>query len=127
MARLRRQPRPMRDSRGLTSFFGGAYRKSRARDLSGSMVEDFDDWYVERRGAMGPSLAAWCGDPSVAAEALDEAFLRALERWDRVGTLDSPSGWVWVTATNLVRRRARRSRMEQALPRPAGNGGRSAG
>ena len=76
------------------------------------MIEDFDGWYAELRPSMGRALVAWCGDPSVAADALDEAFVRAIERWDRVRTMDTPAGWLWRTATNLARRRMRRQGLE---------------
>ena len=79
------------------------------------MVDDFDAWYAELRPAMAPALAAWCGDAAVAADALDEAFTRAYERWDRVRRSDSPEGWVWRTAANVVRRRYRRRSMEHEL------------
>lgn len=79
------------------------------------MAEDFDRWYAATRPALAPALSAWCGDVDLASDALDEAFVRAVERWDRVGALVSPSGWVWRTATNVVRRRAKRRRMEERL------------
>lgn len=79
------------------------------------MVDDFDSWYAELRPTMAPALAAWCGDPSLAAEALDEAFARAFERWERVRNAGSPSGWVWRTATNVARRRLRRAAMERRI------------
>jgi RNA polymerase sigma-70 factor, ECF subfamily len=82
-------------------------------------VDDFDDWYGGLRPAMGPALAAWCGDPSVAADALDEAFTRAVERWERVSQLDAPAGWVGRTATNVARRRVRRRNFEDRLLRRA--------
>lgn len=81
------------------------------------MVDDFDAWYADLRPTMAPALAAWCGDPSIAADALDEAFTRAYERWDRVRACSSPSGWVWRTATNVVRRRHRRLVVERRVLR----------
>ena len=61
------------------------------------MSVEFDEWYTETRASLGAALRAWCGQEDLAAEALDEAFVRALERWSRVGSLASPSGWVWQT------------------------------
>jgi RNA polymerase sigma-70 factor (ECF subfamily) len=81
------------------------------------MVEDFDAWYAEARASLAPALAAWCSDTGIASDAIDEAFVRAVERWDHVRSLASPHGWVWQTAMNVVRRRARRSRMEERLLR----------
>jgi RNA polymerase sigma-70 factor (ECF subfamily) len=74
------------------------------------MIEDFDGWYAELR-PVSRALVAWCGDPRC-AEALDEAFVRAIERWDRVRVMDEPTGWLWRTATNVARRRMRRQGLE---------------
>jgi len=79
------------------------------------MVDDFDEWYSSVRAEMAPALAAWCGDSALAADALDEAFTRAFERWNRVRRLDSPAGWVWRTSTNVVKRRSRRAAQEGRL------------
>ena len=43
-------------------------------------------------------------------DAVDEAFARALERWPRVRTMDSPIGWTFTVARNLLRRAARSGR-----------------
>ena len=76
------------------------------------MEADFESWYTEARPRLHPALAVWCGDADAASEALDEAFTRALERWERVSTMDSPDGWVWRTAANHVRRTVRRRHRE---------------
>jgi RNA polymerase sigma-70 factor (ECF subfamily) len=81
------------------------------------MVDDFDAWYAELRPPMLAALGAWCGDLAAADDALDEAFTRAYERWDRVARSASPAGWVWRTATNVVRRQHRRRAVEERLLR----------
>ena len=81
------------------------------------MVEDFDAWYLELHPSLGSALLAWCGAASVASDSLDEAFVRSYERWDRVRRMESPAGWVWRTATNVVRRKLRRRDFEQAVLR----------
>jgi len=78
-------------------------------------VEDFDDWYVVTRSSIAPALGVWCGGDDVASDALDEAFVRAVERWEHVRSLASPTGWVWRTAVNVARRRGRRRGIEQRL------------
>jgi RNA polymerase sigma-70 factor (ECF subfamily) len=83
----------------------------------GVMVEDFDAWYVDARSSLAPALSAWCGDPAIGADAIDEAFVRCFEHWAHVRSLTSPEGWVWRTAMNVVRRRVRRARMEERLLR----------
>ena len=47
-------------------------------------------------------------DAYEAEDLAQEAMTRALERWDRVGTMDSPAGYVYRTALNLNRKRIRR-------------------
>lgn len=53
----------------------------------------------------------------MAEEVTAEAFVRALERWERVSEMRSPGGWVHRVAMNLLRRRMRRRRLEEVLLR----------
>lgn len=76
-------------------------------------MDEFDEWYRTARPGMQRALTTWCGDAALAADALDEAFARALERWGRVSAMTSPAGWVWRTAANQVRRTTRRSQRER--------------
>jgi DNA-directed RNA polymerase specialized sigma24 family protein len=72
-------------------------------------ILDFESWYSSEHPRLVASLALACGNVDVAAEAADEAFLRALVRWNRVGSMSSPSGWTYRVALNLVRRAIRRA------------------
>ena len=71
-------------------------------------MEGFEAWYERERPRVLGACAALSGDIDLAAEATDEAFVRACERWGRVGRLDAPGAWVQVVALNVVRRRSRR-------------------
>ena len=65
-------------------------------------------------------LAVGCGDAELAADAVQEAFVRAHERWDRIGGYDDPVGWVRRVAVNLVRDDQRRTvRKRRAVERLA--------
>ena len=63
------------------------------------------------------------GDFSIAEDALQESFARALERWPGDGVPDRPGAWITTTARrraiDLVRRRSTRLRRVQALERLA--------
>lgn len=66
---------------------------------------------------------AWAltGDRAVAEEVTQEAFLRAHQRWGRIGGYDNPGAWVRRTAINLAlsdrrRRGAERRALERVGP-----------
>lgn len=71
----------------------------------------FVSFYRTDRDRIARALALTLGDSHLAAEAVDEAMVRAYQRWDRVGTYDNPGGWVYRVArnwaTSVLRRRAR--------------------
>jgi RNA polymerase sigma-70 factor (ECF subfamily) len=78
-------------------------------------VGTFEDWYRREHPRLLASITLVARDPEVAREATDEAFTRALERWDRVSRMASPEGWTFRVAANVVRRRHRRAALEQKL------------
>lgn len=49
------------------------------------------------------------GNRAEAEELMQDAFLRVWERWDRVGQMDDPVGYLYRTAMNLFRKRYRRA------------------
>lgn len=61
-------------------------------------------------------LAGWCaslvGDRDAAHDIASEAFTRLLSRWL---TISDPKGYLYVTATNLVRDRWRRTQRDRRL------------
>lgn len=78
---------------------------------------DFDSWYEEQHPRVLAALTVASGRPDVAAEATDEAFVRAYERWGRVQRMESPGGWLYRVALNDLRRRCRRQAIERELLR----------
>ena len=49
------------------------------------------------------------GDRAEAEEIMQDAFMKVWERWDQVGVMDDPVGYLYRTAMNLFRRRYRRA------------------
>jgi RNA polymerase sigma factor (sigma-70 family) len=84
---------------------------------------DFDRWYRAEHPRVLGLLTVVAGDADVAREVTAEAFVRALERWDRVAAMESPAGWTYRVGVNLLRRRMRRATFERRLapevPAPA--------
>jgi RNA polymerase sigma-70 factor, ECF subfamily len=75
----------------------------------------FEEWYRRGRPRLIAALAVASGELDVAVDAVDEAMVRALQRWDRVQTMESPDGWVYRVGLNLVRRKMRRRGLERRL------------
>lgn len=74
-------------------------------------VLTFEDFYLDTRTEIGRAVALVLGNPDLAAEATDEAYTRACERWARIRG-GNPSGWVYRVALNWalsVLRQHRRS------------------
>ena len=64
---------------------------------------DFEGWYRTEHRRLVAALAVSSGSVEVAQDVVSEAFARALERWDRVSRMESPTGWVRQVAVNLLR------------------------
>jgi RNA polymerase sigma-70 factor (ECF subfamily) len=85
--------------------------------MMGAVAGDFEGWYRAEHGRLVAALAVSSGSVEVAQDVVSEAFARALERWERVSRMDSPTGWVRQVAVNLLRRRFRRAALEERLLR----------
>jgi RNA polymerase sigma factor (sigma-70 family) len=80
--------------------------------------EDFDEWYRAHYRRVFASLYLVCGDRDACADAVDEAFARAYERWSRVRRMRSPEGWTWVVARNVLRGARHSARRHAAITAP---------
>ncbi len=89
-----------------------------ALPLGGSPgLRPFVDWYRVEYPRLVNVVARLVGDRELARDAAAEAFSLALERWENVGAMASPSGWTYRVAFNLARRQGRRLRLERMLLR----------
>ncbi len=75
--------------------------------VSATEVIDFDGFYGPARTSVIRALTATLGSSEMAIDSTDEALARAVQRWDRVGALDNPTGWVYRVALNHARNRLR--------------------
>jgi len=69
----------------------------------------FEGFVAENQTRLFGSLYLMTGSRYEAEEIAQEAFVRVLERWDHVGGLDDPTGYLFVTALNIFRNRVRRA------------------
>lgn len=70
----------------------------------------FDSFYRDSRDRLVGRLAALTGDHAEAHDHVQEAFIRAWARWERVGEMDDPEAWVRRVAYHLAVSRWRRAR-----------------
>jgi RNA polymerase sigma-70 factor (ECF subfamily) len=79
---------------------------------------DFDATFRAHYWPMVRALTVACGDGEVAADAVQDAFIRAYARWRRIARYDDPVGWIRHVAVNRIRDHFRRmERGRRALDR----------
>jgi RNA polymerase sigma-70 factor (ECF subfamily) len=69
----------------------------------------FEEFFEAERGRLFRALILITHDSVEAEDLMQDAFVRVWERWDRVGTLDDPVGYLFKTALNLRRSALRRA------------------
>jgi RNA polymerase sigma-70 factor, ECF subfamily len=90
---------------------GSPDRDARGR---GGLVEDLARAYRDERARSIAILGRVLGDLDLAEDAVQDAFVRAAERWPRDGVPSNPGAWIVATARNRAIDRIRR---EQTLAR----------
>ncbi|MGE0877759.1 MAG: sigma-70 family RNA polymerase sigma factor [Acidimicrobiia bacterium] len=85
-----------------------------------STTTDFDALFETAYPSLVRALTMACGDAEVAADAVQDAFVKAHLRWRRISTYDDPAGWVRRVAINRINDHFRReARGERARRRMA--------
>jgi RNA polymerase sigma-70 factor (ECF subfamily) len=83
-------------------------------------VDDFDALFAAHYARLVRTLTLVAGDQEVAADAVQEAFLKAHLKWRKISGYDDPIGWVRRVAINQIRDAHRRhARKNRALSRLA--------
>jgi RNA polymerase sigma factor (sigma-70 family) len=78
----------------------------------------FDDFFEDEHERLFKALYFVTGNRHDAEELMQDAFLRLWERWDQIGRIDDPTGYLFRVAFNGFRMRRRRAAMalRKALP-----------
>jgi RNA polymerase sigma-70 factor, ECF subfamily len=93
----------------------GAEDRPNAQSSGGSLPRAFEPWYRDEFPRLVRALSLIGGDRELAVDAASEACARALERWEQVGVMASPTGWTYTVGLNILRRTLRRRNLEQLL------------
>jgi RNA polymerase sigma factor (sigma-70 family) len=75
----------------------------------------FEDFFRATYPRLAQAGLLLTSDRAEAEDLAQEAMARAFERWDRVREMESPEGYVYRTALNLHRKRARRAALLDRL------------
>ena len=81
--------------------------------------DGFTAFYELRRAELHAAVAVTLGDHHLAADAVDEAFARAAERWSDVSRMERPAGWVYRVAVNWATSWRRKWSRRPTLPASA--------
>ena len=63
-------------------------------------ADAFAAFYEENYASVAAAVRATLGDAQLARDAVDEAFVRAVERWTSVRAADKPAAWTYRVAIN---------------------------
>jgi RNA polymerase sigma-70 factor, ECF subfamily len=75
----------------------------------GETPPSFEDFYEVTFRRLFTALCLVTGNRHEAEEVAQEAFLRVFERWEHVGELEDPTGYLFRVAMNVFRSRLRRA------------------
>src|SRR3954464_4404309 len=82
-------------------------------------MDDVERAFREAHGQAVATLTRLFGDLTLAEDAVQDAFVIALDRWPRDGLPDNPAGWIVTTgrnrATDVVRRERRGRRLAEQV------------
>jgi RNA polymerase sigma-70 factor (ECF subfamily) len=69
----------------------------------------FEAFFLREKAGLFGALCLVTRNRHEAEELAQDAFVRVLERWDRVGAMEDPHGYLYRTAMNSFRKRYRRT------------------
>jgi RNA polymerase sigma-70 factor (ECF subfamily) len=76
-----------------------------------AFAQSFDDFFELEHERLLGALYLITGNLQEAEDLMQDAFVKMLQRWDLVQSLNDPTGYLYRTAMNAFRTRYRRARM----------------
>jgi RNA polymerase sigma-70 factor (ECF subfamily) len=94
----------------MSEYFGVQKRRTSALETSIATVT-FEDFFRRESDRLFRVLCVMTANRHEAEELAQDAFLKVLERWDKVHVMDDPAGYLHRVAMNAFRKRYRRSKI----------------
>jgi len=73
-------------------------------------VDDFDEFYARTSSRLVGQVFAMTGNLGEAEDAVQEAYIRAWQRWPRIRSYDDPEGWLRTVAYRISMNAWRKAR-----------------
>jgi RNA polymerase sigma-70 factor (ECF subfamily) len=93
----------------------GTRSGSEAPPVTADRTDSFEAFFAEHHADLFGALYLVTRNRYEAEEIMQDAFLKVLERWERVSSLTDPVGYLYRTAMNLLRKRWRRASLALRL------------
>jgi RNA polymerase sigma factor (sigma-70 family) len=77
---------------------------------SSDSVASVRELYAGSYGRLVAVVSAMCGDRDIAEEAVQDAFVRLMTKWEQVSSFDDPEAWVRKVALGFASKRRRKIR-----------------
>jgi RNA polymerase sigma-70 factor, ECF subfamily len=85
--------------------------RSGAVAVAAELTSSFEDFFRAEHLRLLRAMYLVSGSRQEAEELVQDAFLKVWERWQRVSSMDDPTGYLYRTGMNAFRSRARRARL----------------
>lgn len=77
--------------------------------MTNGSAREFDDFFEDEKERLLRVLSVVTGSRTEAEDIAQDAFMKVLERWDSVGRMENPTGYLYRTAMNVFRSQYRRA------------------
>jgi RNA polymerase sigma-70 factor, ECF subfamily len=84
---------------------------ARAEEAAEVQLPSFEEFYEAHHRRLFVSLCLVTGNRQEAEEVMQDAFVRLLERWDRLPTIEDPAAFLFRVSMNVFRNRYRRAKL----------------
>jgi RNA polymerase sigma-70 factor (ECF subfamily) len=116
--RVRSPTKPLPVTRRVVTVEAAVWSMSEVHEVA--VVDTLDSLFRAHYGRLVRALTLACGSQEVAADAVQEAFVKAHLRWKRLQHYEDPVGWIRRVAINNLRDVHRRdTRKDKAMSRMA--------
>jgi RNA polymerase sigma-70 factor (ECF subfamily) len=95
----------------MTAVEGTTGEVRAMRSIAPEASQGFESFFETHHRQLFQALWLMTRNVHEAEEVMQDAFVKVWERWDRTSAMENPTGYLYRTAMNVFRSRARRARL----------------